>query len=82
MASSVFALILLGDILTNKNRTKWLPIKPHISGVFCLLDDGCILELVCNKIIDCKGSFYYVSSTPFILMRLTYSESYYSSINI
>ena len=21
-------------------------------------DDGCIWKLVCNKIIDCKGSFY------------------------
>ena len=29
-----------------------------ISGVFCLWDDGWIWELVCNKIIDCKGSFY------------------------
>jgi hypothetical protein len=57
------------------NVTKYFSIKPlnnpHIRGVFCLCDDGCIWELVCNKIIDCKGSFYYVSSTPFILMRLT-----------
>jgi len=29
-----------------------------ISGVFCLWDDGWIWELVCNKIIDCKWSFY------------------------
>ena len=35
MASSVFALIILGDILTNKNRTKWLLIcSPTFVGFF------------------------------------------------